>query len=279
MLDKNMTQSTQLKLSKLCDKMRHAGYKESYIAWLITLVNELQKKDVRYLDRFVGKLLKIRLNSKDAYDAYLDIVKEGRFALALARSGFKQIEIEYSDIGPDVKARYNRLTVYFEITRKRESEEEKAIHRSKEGVGWISPYRIDNLRSTIQQKIRQLTSGELNIVVLWSDRLGVGTHQFEWAVEDIRREIEDNPETYEKVSGVLFTSGYYYDNNAETQRQFMLFKNDKARKQLPKRLADKLRQMSDIDLKKLQKEHEDIAARTQTMLDNRKNEISIEPEI
>jgi hypothetical protein len=120
-------------------------------------VNELQQRGVQALDRFVRKLsdnLRNKDNGEDYYESYLDFRKEGRFAKILARNGFKQIEIECAKKGADVKARYDRRIVYFEITRKRENEEDKAIHQSKDGVGWILPYRIDNLRSTIQGKSR-----------------------------------------------------------------------------------------------------------------------------
>jgi len=256
-----MSQTTQLILNRLRDKMHQAGYSDYMISRAVELVNELHQRGVQGLDRFVRKLsdnLGNKDNGEDYYESYLDILKEGRFAQILVRNGFKQVAIEYSQKGPDIKAAYNKRTVHFEITRKRENEEDDAIHQSKKGVGWISPYRIDNLRSTIQEEKGQLISGELNIVVLWSDTITVGHHQIEWAVEDIRREIEDDPDKYRKMSGILFTSGVSYPNG--TPKQFLLFRNDKGDARLPNRLANKLQSMTEEDPRKLKGGHEDLAA-------------------
>jgi len=225
------------------------------------LMNELQGRDVKGLDSFMRKLsnnLGNKDNGEGYYESYLDILKEGRLARILARNGFKQIEIEYAKKGPDVKARYNRLTVYFEITRKRENEEDRAIHQSKDGVGWISPYRLENILSTIQGKLGQLKNGELNIVVLWSDTVSFDNREFDEAIQGIQQEIETAPEAYRKLSGVLFTSGVSY--NYGIPKQFHLFINDKADVRLPNRLASKLQYMTEEDPRKLHRDYEGLVA-------------------
>jgi len=249
---KNMTQSIQLNLNRLCERMRKAGYEEFKINRVIELVNELQQRGVQGLDTFVGKLSE-RLDNEDEYR---DILREGRFARILVRNGFKQIEIEYTDKGPDVKARYNRRTVYFEITRKRENKEDEEIHKSKDGVGWISPYRLENILSTIQGKLRQLVDGQLNIVVIWGDTVSLNRRDFQEAVEYIQQEIDSAPEIYRRMSGILFTTGVSYANG--TPKQFHLFSNDKADARLPNSLANKLQSMTEEDPRKLQKEYEDL---------------------
>ncbi|MBM3120341.1 MAG: hypothetical protein FJ006_12510 [Chloroflexi bacterium] len=205
---KNKAPEIQAKLNGLCEKMRKAGYKEFPINKVIELVNELEQRGVLGIDEFL-KILSQRLSSGE--EEYRDILREGRFARILARNGFKQIEIEYAKQGPDVKAHYNKRTVYFEIRRIRENEEDKAIHRSKDGVGGISPYRIDNLCSIIQDKKKQLKSDELNIVVLWSDTGSLGDREFDEAVQEIQQEIDSASQTYRKLSGLLFTRAVSYN--------------------------------------------------------------------
>ena len=231
--------------------MHQAGYSDYMISRAVEIVNELQQRGVQGLGKFVGKLSK-RLGNKEEY---LDILKEGRFARTLARNRFKQIEIEHTKKGPDVKASYNRRTVYFEITRKRENEEDDAIHQSKDGVGWISPYRLENILSTIQGKLRQLVDGQLNIVVIWGDTVSLNRRDFQEAVEYIQQEIDSAPEIYRRMSGILFTTGgvsYSYG----TPKQFHPFSNDKADVRLPNRLASKLQSMTEEDPEKLRRGYE-----------------------
>lgn len=249
----NKSPVIQAKLNGLCEKMRQSGYEEFKINWAIEIVNELQKIGAQGLGTFVGKLLE-RLDNEDEYR---DILREGRFARILARNGFKQIEIEYAKQGPDVKARYNKRTVYFEITRKRKNEEDKAIHQSKDGVGWISPYRLENILSTIQGKLGQLKDKDLNIVVLWSDTVSLNNRDFEETIKWIQQEIDTAPQIYRGMSGILFTTGgvsYSY----ETPKQFHLFSNDKSDAKLPNHLANKLQSMTEEDPRKLHKEYEGL---------------------
>jgi hypothetical protein len=244
----------QSKLNGLCEKMRQAGYEEFKINRVIELVNELQQRGVRGIDKFLKRLSQ-RISNKEAYS---DILREGRFARILARNGFKQIEIEYVNKGPDVKARYNGRTIYFEITRKRENDEDEAIHQSKDGVGWISPYRLENILSTIQGKLKQLKDGELNVVVIWADTISLATRDFKEAVKYIQQEIDIAPERYRRMSGILFTTGVSYHNG--TPKQFHLFSNGKADARLPNRLANKLQSMTEENPRYLKKRHDDLAA-------------------
>ena len=257
MPDKDMTQPTQLNLNKLCDKMRQAGYSDYMISQAVELVNELQQMGVQGLDKFVRKLsynLGNKDNGEDYYASYSDFRKEGLFARILGRNAFKQIEIEYTNKGPDVKARYNRRTVCFEITRKRENKEDKRI--SIEGGGFIKPYKTNNVISTIQDKIRQLESDELNIMVLWIDTKSINRMIVTQAIADLQQEIDRNPATYKKLSGVLFTTGI----NTSTLKQFTLHKNDKANKPLPNRLAAKLEIMIEENPKELRRRYTKQAA-------------------
>jgi hypothetical protein len=249
----NKSPVIQAKLNGLCEKMRQSGYEEFKINWAIEIVNELQQIGVQGLDTFVGKLSE-RLDSEDEYR---DILKEGRFARALVKNGFRKIEIEYTKQGPDVKAYYNKSIVYFEIRRIRENKDDKAIDLSKDGVGWISPYRIDNLRSIILDKKKQLKADELNIVVLWSDTRSLDKRKFEETAQVIQQEIDSASQTWRKVSGILFTTGgvsYSYG----TPKQFHLFINDKADQKLPNHLANKLQSMTEEDPRKLHREYEGL---------------------
>jgi hypothetical protein len=236
--------------------MHQAGYQDFKITRLEDLVKELSQNGVRGIDKFL-KILSQRLSNDE--EEYFDILREGRFARILARNGFKQIEIEYANKGPDVKAHYNSRTLYFEITRKRENKEDEEIHKSKDGVGWISPYRLENILSTIRDKLRQLVDGQLNVVVIWGDTVSLNNRDFEETIKWIQQEIDTAPQVYRRMSGILFTAGgvsYSYG----TPKQFHLFSNDKADARLPNRLANKLQSMTEEDPRKLQKKYEDLVA-------------------
>ncbi len=214
-------------------------------------INELQQRGVCGVDRFLQKLFDSAHNKED----YLDILMEGRFAIILARLGFKEIHIEYCEAGPDLKANYNDNTVYFEITRRRPTEDDQSIQSR---AAFVSRDRVENIISKIQGKLRQLQSDEINIVVVWSDTIRWSQHELEKAFECIRQEIRDDPEKYKDLGSVLFTNGGGVDT--ATSKQFYLFKNNDASKQLGNRLAEKLDNLHEQDLKKLQREWKEIAA-------------------
>ena len=228
--------------TKLCNKMRQAGYEEFKIKRVEKLVDELQQHGVQGLDTFVRKLAE-RVTNRQGYS---DILKEGRFALILARNKFSQIQFEYSDKGPDLNANYNRRTVYFEVTR-RHSEVDEWAEQSQDVLP--PPDAPENIISRIQGKMSQLRSGEINIIVFWSDTVAVLVFEVKEAFEYIRQEINRNPGVYGKLSGVLFTTGGV---NVATLKQFYLFTNNEASKRLPIRLVRKLESLCEKDRGKLQ---------------------------
>jgi len=95
----------------------------------------------------------------------------------------------------------------------------------------------------------QLRSGEINIIVFWSDTVAVLVFEVKEAFEYIRQEINRNPGVYGKLSGVLFTTGGV---NVATLKQFYLFTNNEASKRLPIRLVRKLESLCEKDRGKLQ---------------------------
>jgi hypothetical protein len=246
------------RLQKLGEEIKKANYKncdKEYMAQLAEeRINELQQRGVHYVDRFVQKLLERTVDK----EAYLDILIEGRFAIILARNNFSDIEIEYAEKGLDIKARWNRKTVYFEITRKHPSEDDKRFSLPGAGPYWIKRAKSEDIIGKIQGKLRQLKPGEINIVVLWSDTPAWNQHVLGEAHSYIRQEIDDDSEKYNNLNGVLFTNGGGV--NTTTLKQFYLFKNDKASKPLGIRLTKKLDSLHERDLKKLQREMGELAA-------------------
>lgn len=243
------------RVQKLIERIKKADYKDSdneYMARLATeRINELQQRGVYCVDRFVQKLL-YRVNDKEAY---LDILMEGRFAVILARNNFSNIQIEYADKGPDLKAIWNRNTIYFEVTRSRPSEDDQAV---RNGAAFVSQKRIGNIKSKIQDKIPQLQSGEINIVVLWSDTVNLLPPTVQEAFECIKQEIDDEPEKYKDLSGVLFTEGGGVD--LATLKEYYLFENKEASKPLSPRLIRKLKSLHERDINQVQRENEELGA-------------------
>ena len=108
--------------------------------------NELLKRGVHCIDRFMRKLL----DKVADREAFLDIMMEGRIVIILSKHGFSQIHVEYSDAGPDLKASYNRRTIYFEITKRRPRDEDKVLLQSK-GPIWVSPQKTETTLGKIQE--------------------------------------------------------------------------------------------------------------------------------
>lgn len=245
--------------TELCNKMRQAGYEEFKIERVKKLADELQQHGVQGIDAFV-RILAERVTNEQGYS---DILKEGRFALILARNKFSQIQIEYSSRGPDLKANYNRRAVYFEVTR-RHSEVDEWAEQSEDALP--PPDNPEAIIGRIQRKIRQLISGEINIIVFWSDTVAVLELEMEEAVKCIRQEINCNPGVYGKLSGVLFTTGGV---DVARLKQFYLLTNNKASKRLPIRLARKLEFLCEEDRGRLQGKFDALAIAMREPCDNR----------
>ncbi len=158
-----------IRLQRLIKGIKKADYKDCDKEHMARLaeerINELQQRGVSCVDRFVQKLL----GGISDKEAYFDILMEERFAIILARNNFSDIEIEYAESGPDLKARWNRKTVYFEVTRKRPSEDDKLFSHLGAGPYWVKLAESEDIIGKIQGKLPQLKPGEINIVVLWSN--------------------------------------------------------------------------------------------------------------
>ena len=253
------------RLQRLIERIKKANYKNCDVGHMAQLaeerINELQQSGVNCVERFVQRLLD-RIGEKEEY---LDILMEGRFAIILARNNFSDIEIEYCDEGPDLKARWNRKTAYFEVTRKRPSEDDKRFSRPGAGAYWVKPAESEDIIGKIQGKLPQLKPGEINIVVLWSDTPAWNQGVLKEAFEYIKQEITDGPNEYRNMSGVLFTEGGGV--NTTTLQQFYLFK---ASKPLGPRLAQKLKSLHERNPKRLKREFEELAA-AMRRLDGKRN--------
>jgi hypothetical protein len=238
------------KAQKLIERIKKAGWRNCDVEYMAQLVeeriNELQENGVNGVDMFVQKLLDRAGNKQE----YLDILIEGRFAVVLARNNFLGIEIEACKKGPDLKAIWNRKTIYFEITRKRPKEDEISSHTMTEAY-WVKPAGSEDVIGKIKGKLRQLMPDKVNIVVLWSDTPAWSERSLAEAHKYIKQEIDYNPNSYRNLSAILFTTGGV---EQLTLKQFFLFKNDKASKLLGPRLAKKLGSLHEQNLGKLQRD-------------------------
>ena len=235
------------RLQRLIEGIKKANYKDCDKEHMARLaeerINELQKRGVYCIDRFVQKLL-YRIGDEEEY---LDILMEGRFAIILARNNFSDIEIEYCDEGPDLKSRWNRNTVYFEVTRKRSIEDEWAGQLEDHK---LPSNKIGNIIGKVNSKLKQLKLGEINIVVFWSSTVAVYKHRIGEAFEHIK----NDPEKYKDLSGILFFAEGGF--SIPTMKQCCLFKNEKALKPIGPRLTKKLDSLNELSPKQLKRERE-----------------------
>ena len=242
------------RLQRLIEQIKNANWKDCDRPYMARLakerINELQQRGVHCVDRFVQKLLE-RVNDKEEY---LDILMEGRFAVILARNNFSDIYIEYIDKGPDLKATWNRNTIYFEVTRSRPSEDDRAVQN---GAAFVSQDSVESIIGKIQEKIPQLQSGGISIVVIWSDTVNWLPRRMKEAFKYIQQGNDQNPEEYKDLSGVLFTNGGV---DVATLKQVYLFENKEASKPLGPRLFNKLDNLHERNINELQRENEELAA-------------------
>jgi hypothetical protein len=239
----------QKSLENLIQAMKKTGYSRYMITRLKNRVAELKNSSVFGIERFVKKLSE-RLGNREAY---LDILMEGRFAVILARNGFSEIQLEYCEKGPDMRAVYNGEAVYFEVTRRRPTGDEWA---ERTDATFAPQDSIENVIGRVQAKARQLEHDQVNVVVLWSDTIRVLTPEVKEAFGYIRQELRENLGNYKDLSAVLFTEGGGVD--ATTLKQFHLFRNDMATRPLSNSLADKLESLHEEDPKKWQRDIDEM---------------------
>ncbi len=183
---------------------------------------------------------------------------EGRFTVILARNKFSEVHIEYCEEGPDIRANYNKQTIYFEVTRRHSEVDEWGEWAQEQGAFLVLPDSVENTISRIRGKLSQLKNNEINIVVIWSDTIRLLPPSIKEAFEYIKQEITNEPKKYNNLSGVLFTEGGGIEGT--TLKQFWLFENDKTLKPLGPRLAKKLDSLHERDTKQLQSEMDELAA-------------------
>lgn len=241
---------TKETLQKLIGRMKEIGYKSFKMSRLKGMVNELQRKGVYGVDKFIQKLLDSVNNEK----TYADILKEGRFAIILARNGFSGVTFIEEDKKhklPDIKANYNRSEVYFEVTRKRSKVDEWAEQPEDVELPSAEP---EDIISKIQRKMGQLIDDKINILVFWSDTLAVDKLDMKEAFEYIQQEIGQGGGVYKKLSGILFFDEGGF--SIPTMKQCYLFKNEKALKPIGLRLSRRLDCLNEKSPNQLKRERE-----------------------
>lgn len=238
------------RFQELIKRMKELNWECFAVERIRKQVNELRRKGVHGVDRFVQKLL----YSVDNEEAYRDIEKEGRFAIILARNRFSGVTFIKEDIkhkSPDLKATWNKNTVYFEVTRKRPIENEWVKEQEDTRFPSGDP---EDIISKIQGKIGQLINGKINILVFWSGTLTVDKSEMEEAFEYIQQEIAQDASVYKKLSGILFFAEGGF--SVPTMKQCYLFKNEKALKPVVPRLARKLDCLNELSPKQIKRERE-----------------------
>ena len=233
-------------IDRLRSAMEKFDYPDFMIKRVIELTTELQHYGV-HTERFVRRLSEC-LSDREFY---IDIFKEGRFALALAKSGFKDIALEYKPKGPDILASHEGQKIYFDVTRKRSNTDEWAEENDAFSFGGAN---ISRIITKISIKKCQFIHGALNVVVLWSDTITWGEREVEEAFGYITQEREQT-KAYEWLSGLLFTEGGV---NLSKIKQFKLLRNKNALMRIGDHLAIKLESLLERDREEWQKEIDEM---------------------
>lgn len=235
--------------NKLCEKMRQGGYKAFERRRAKELVCELQQAGID-----VGGFTKVLSGRVAAKQDYMDIYVEGRFAVTLSRNGFSEVDLEWCRKGPDIRAKYNRQRLYFEVTRRRPKGDEWAQSKERSGAGTdeVPPDSTEDVVSKIKDKLEQLKAGAINFVVYWSSTVRVTCREFEDAVTCLRKKIGWAPELYRNLSGVVFTEmeGIEYPS----LKQYHVFVNDTACRRVGTRLKSKVESLHSRPIRELKNE-------------------------
>ncbi len=247
------------RISDLIGEMQEANYNDYMITRARKLIYDLKDKRVNP-ERFIQRLINAVKNSSEEY---IDIITEGRFALIIAKRGFSAIRLEYSDSGPDISAKWNRNVIYFEIKRIRPRQDDQKAHES---VVWIDPVEL-TIIGIIQEKMSQLLQGERNVFVIWSDTVDFLEEGMQNSWNYIRQEIDGNPGSYTKLSGILFTSGGY---RFSPLKQFRLYENTVASKRLGARLCRKLENLFENNPREVVDENNRLGREIKRLLHSQK---------
>jgi len=196
------------------------------------IIDQLKVMPMHGIERFIH-----RLETVPDDEEYLDILAQGRFALILNHNGFSGIELEPLDNGPDIRITSEVGTLYFEVKRRRHKEEDYELAESG-GASWIRPDRDDNVISIIRNKLGQLRYGEINIVVIWSNTVMLGSPEIQEACKSISKEIFRNEGAYAKLSGIILVQDEKIDFTSPDN--ICLFINDQAARLLHEPLIVKL---------------------------------------
>jgi len=258
--------SVQQRLEILISAMTEAGYENFRMQRVVKLVNELQQSSVNGVPTFI-RLLTQRVAKRQEF---LDIFVEGQFCEILAKNGFSQIYIECCREGPDIKANYNRQTVYFEVTRRNPDKEQDSWEKLETRSG--SSDSLEYIIERIRGELGHFPNGERNIVVYWSSSIRSSSVEVREAFRYIGREIDENPQVYHKLSAILFTEALGFD--VQTLKEFYLFKNDKASKPLGNSLSRKLESLCSLPLGERQRVREHLLQPTHNRKGVERNETS-----
>jgi len=241
-----------MKFEDIAHRMKDVGYNDYMVGRIREVLTELQRKEVKGLERFVRKLA----NNLNHREQYLDLVYQGRFALCLADNAFSNIRVEpfpEGVTGPDIKADCQGTPVYFEVTRRRPNEEDELWEAaSAQGMGaWVDKADIRSIVSKIDDKLKQLVPSKINVVVLWSDTVTLDESEMEEAFGCLQDRAKSGQRDYIHLSAVLFTTGGI---TSLGPRQFFLYENVHTSNPLPSEVSSVLSNLMEPSARKRWKE-------------------------
>lgn len=224
------------RLNALCRVMKEQGYEDFKIRRAVRLVCDLDSRGVQGIDRFIKKLT----DAVRDYQDFLDITKEGRFAIVLACNGFAYVHMEpvHSGPGPDIEAKCGNDIVYFEVTRRRPigdewDETRPALPESD---------TVEAIMSKIDSKLPQLVLGQINVIVLWSSTVRLMPEQLHDAMTAIGNDVA----RYRWLSAVVETDDEGI--NIPSWKQYYLFENKSCTRPLTTSLVEKLASLRTEDM-------------------------------
>lgn len=168
-------------------------------------------------------------------EAFHDLFAEALAAGVFLRNGFGVTFLKAPE--PDMRVEDNDYRLFVEVKRIREDYEktkkiEKKMRRCVDEeklaiYGTVQDVQKggEKIKSVVQEALRQLVEGELNLVFLWIDKRLWEELEFLEAMKYVQEEIRGDRKRYSKLSGLIYRPPwwssmqphfYFWKNPAET---------------------------------------------------------------
>lgn len=192
----------------------------------MSVLRQLESAGAKALEVLTKKLVQAA-NKKEFYDLFAEALAAGvflrnRFHVTFLKSPGPDVRVEHNDYRLFVEVK--RIREDYEKTNKMERKMRRCLDEGKLAIyGTVEDVQkgAEKIKSVVQEALRQLVKGELNLVFLWIDKRLWEEWEFLEAMKYIQEEICGDPKRYSKISGLIYRPPWW----SSTQPRFYFWKN------------------------------------------------------